>query len=106
MRQSPQAIPAHRHPIRENRQSLPFDAMRRSSETLDQNRQHGLVIAATMVARIAPTMSRMLGSKYSAHTCTTRIAIRNASKMHNKRKRIVDNAIPFTLLSIFKGHVS
>src|SRR6266536_2444956 len=41
--QSPQAIPAHRHPIRENRQSLPFDAMRRSSETLDQNRQHGLM---------------------------------------------------------------
>ena len=37
-----QAIPAHRHPIRENRQSLPFDAMRHSSETLDQNRQHGL----------------------------------------------------------------
>ncbi len=31
------------HPIRENRQSLPFNAMRRSSETLDQNRQHGLV---------------------------------------------------------------
>src|SRR6266516_2661126 len=44
MRQSPQAIPAHRHPIRENRESLPFDAMRRSSETLDQNRQHGLAL--------------------------------------------------------------
>ena len=43
VRQSPQAIPAHRHPIRENRQSLPFNAMRRSSETLNQNRQHGLV---------------------------------------------------------------
>src|SRR6266542_4352923 len=59
MRQSPQAIPAHRHPIRENRESLPFDAMRRSSETLDQNRQHGLegigLIMKTLSLGIAVT---------------------------------------------------
>jgi IS5 family transposase len=38
-----QAVPPHRNPLRENRQSLSFDAMYRGSKTLDQNCQHGLV---------------------------------------------------------------
>src|SRR5262249_36788839 len=43
MRQPAQAIPPHRHTLRENRQSLPLNAMHRSSKALDQNCQHGLV---------------------------------------------------------------
>jgi hypothetical protein len=33
--QSSQAVPPHRNPLRENRQSVSFDAMYRGSKTLD-----------------------------------------------------------------------
>jgi hypothetical protein len=42
LRQSSEALPPHRDPLRENRQSLSLDVMHRGNKALDQNCQHGL----------------------------------------------------------------
>jgi hypothetical protein len=44
LRQPAQAIPPHRHTLRENRQSLSFDAMYCVQPHLDQNCQRGLAL--------------------------------------------------------------
>ncbi len=52
LRQPSQAVSSHRDPLRENRQSLPLDAMHRSSKALDQNGQHGLEGFSWLIRRI------------------------------------------------------
>ena len=51
LRQPSQAVSSHRDPLRENRQSLPLDAVHRSSKALDENCQHGLATACQIEFR-------------------------------------------------------
>src|SRR5262249_45196825 len=102
MRQPAQAIPPHRHTLRENRQSLPLNAMHRSSKALDQNCQHGLASRPNSRAAEGSAFSVPSAAAYSgSRTAPTRenpcTASRSSSSLLPTILASLDNKNPVTL---------